>query len=213
MNNGIHDKKARIPILISLIIVSLAEIIFRAVAVGEAALSTANAGEQVTVIAFATIILFFTEKGNDRISYVCCGVFIAYFVMDQLFEFPGMLGNMLANISNPIISVSIAIRLLTMIGIIAISAFLIEYINDGSIYNRAFIACYWLTVLLHVVLICVNIGCIIFADAPDGMELSFLRKQTALLIFNNLYRIIMVVLFTSFAYDSAKLQLKREKLS
>lgn len=207
MKNGIHDKKARIPILFSLIIVSLAEVIFRAVAVGEAALSTANAGEQITVIVFAAIILFFTEKGNDKISYITCGVLIAYFVMDQLFGFPGMIGKLMANISNPVIAVSIAIRLLTMIGVVVIAALLAEYVNDGSIYNRTFIATYWITVLLHAVVICLSIGCIVSGKAPD------FQNETILLIFNEVYRIIMVVLFVSFAYDSAKLQLKREKLS
>ena len=207
MKHGIHDKKTRPSILISLIIVALAEIIFRAVAVGEAALSTANAGEQFTVIIFAAIILFFTAKGNEKLTYITCGVLIAYFVMDQLFELPGMIANLIANISSPIIAVTIAIRLLTMVGVVVIAALLAEYVNDGSIYNRTFIATYWITVLLHAAAICLSIGCIISGKAPD------LQQDTTLVIFNDAYRIVMVILFVSFAYDSAKLQLNREKVS
>lgn len=205
MKNGIHEKKARIPILISLIFVSLAEIIYRALVVGEAALSTDNSGEQIALLAFAAIILFFTAKGNEKISYVSCGALIAYFVMDQLVELPGMIGSLLSNISSPVVAVTIAIRLLTMIGVVVIAALLAEYVNDGSIYNRTFIATYWITVLLHAAAICLSIGCVVSGNAPD------LQKETILVIFNNVYRIIMVVLFVSFAYESANLQLKREK--
>ena len=206
MNTRLNTKNARIAILISLIVIALAEILFRAIAVGAASLSTSNAGEQITVIVFALIILIFTAKDNDKISYICCGALIAYFVMDQLFELPGMIGNLIAYISTPIIAITVAIRLLTMIGILVIGVLLVEYVNDGSIYNRAFNVSYWITILLHVAVICVSFGCIISGKAPS------LQKNTALIVFNDIYRIIMVVLFTSFAYDSANRQLKREGL-
>jgi hypothetical protein len=38
-------------------------------------------------------------------------------------------------------------------------------------------------------------------------------NQNVLIIFNELYRIAMMLLFTSFAYDSANRQLKREALA
>ena len=53
MKNRLHDKKAGIPILISLIIISVAELIFRAIVVGEMVYTTANLGEQLVVIALA----------------------------------------------------------------------------------------------------------------------------------------------------------------
>ena len=132
--------------------------------------------------------------------------------MDQLIELPGMIGNLLANISNPVIAISIAIRLLTMVGIVAISVLLVEYVNDGSIYNRAFNILCVITVLLHVVTIVLGTCGLIFgkaSEAPNGMELALLQKQVILVIFNNLYRILMVFLFTFFAYDSAKKQLSK----
>ena len=216
MKKLFNGKKSRIAILITLIAVALAEVLFRALAVGELSLSTANAGEQIAIIAFAALILFFTIKGNDKISYISCGVLIAYFVMDQLIELPGMIGNLLANISNPVIAISIAIRLLTMVGIVAISVLLVEYVNDGSIYNRAFNVIYWITILLHVVDIIMCISGFVFGgsvEVPNGVDFSILRQQAMLIIFNNAYRIVMVILFTSFAFDSANRQLKRESLT
>ena len=217
MKKILQGKQARIAILITLIVTALVEALFRAIVMGKAALSIANAGEQVTVIAFAVIILVFTLKNVDKVSYICCGALIAYFVMDQLFELPGMIGNLLANLSQPAAALSIAIRILTMVGIVAISALLVEYVNDGSIYNRAFNVCYWLTILLHVVSILISVaGFVMFgnsAEIPTGMDIALLQRQGMLIVFNDVYRIIMVVLFTSFAYDSAKRQLKRENLA
>ena len=217
MIKKLQGQKAKIAILIALIVTALAEVLFRAIAVGEAALSTANAGEQITLIVLAAIILFFAAKKNDKLAYVSCGALVAYFVMDQLFELPGMIENLLANIAVPTVAISIGLRLLTMLGIVAISALLVEYVNDGSIYNRAYNIIYWATILLHVASIafCV-VGMVLFggsADASNAAEFAVLQKQSMLIIFNDAYRIIMVILFTTFAYDSAKRQLEREKLA
>ena len=217
MQKTLNATKTRIPILLALIIVSLTEVIFRIVAFGKAALETANAGEQVTIIAFAALILFFSAKGNDKVSYISCGALIAYFVMDQLFELPGIIGNLIANISEPIIAISISIRLLTMIGIVVMSGLLVEYVNDGSIYNRAYKATYWITIILYVASIALSVSGLVIpvssAGAFDAAEIAVLKNQNVLIIFNDAARILMVLLFTSFAYDSANRQLKREKLT
>jgi hypothetical protein len=210
MIQKLQGKKARIAILITLIVASLVDVLFRAIVMREAALGTTNAGEQVTIIAFAAIILAFTLKGNDKISYISCGALIAYFVMDQLFELPGMIGNLLANISAPHIAISVAIRILTMVGIVAISVLLVEYVNDGTIYNRAYNITYWATIVLHVVSIVICVGGLVALVGTTGAEAAVYKQQNALIIFNDVYRIIMVMLFTSFAYDSATRQLKRE---
>ena len=212
MKNRLHDKKAGIAILVSLIIISVAEIIFRAVVVSEIALTTSNFGEQLTVIIFALMILIFTAKGKDRVCYILYGAWIAYFVMDQAFELPGMVGDLVMNISAPGVANSIVLRLISMICIIALSALLVEYMNDGSIYNRAFNILTVITILLHVVTIVLGTCGIIFgkaSEAPNGMDLTLLQQQVVLVIFNNLYRIAMVFLFVFFAYDSAKKQLNK----
>ena len=216
MKNRLHDKKAGIAILVSLIIISLAEVIYRAVVANGIAFSTSNFGEQLTVIIFALMILIFSAKGKDRVCYIIYGAWIAYFVMDQAFELPGMVGDLVMNSSNPIISVTIVIRMVSMLCIIALSALLVEYMNDGSIYNRAFNTLCVITVLLHVVTIGISIIGLILLNTtkvPSDVDVNLLNMQNILVIFNNLYRIAMVFLFAFFAYDSAKKQLNKVDFS
>ena len=216
MKNRLHDKKAGIAILVSLIIISVAEVIYRVIVANGIAFATSNFGEQLTVIIFALMILIFTAKGKDRVCYILYGAWIAYFVMDQAFELPGVVGDLVMNISAPGVANSIVLRLISMISIIALSALLVEYMNDGSIYNRAFNILTVITILLHVVTIVLGTCGIIFgkaSEAPNGMDLTLLQQQVVLVIFNNLYRIAMVFLFTFFAYDSAKKQLNKVDFS
>ena len=215
MKNRLHDKKAGIAILVSLIIISLAEIIFRAIIANGIAFATSNFGEQLTVIIFALMILILTAKRKDRVCYILYGALIAYFVMDQAFELPGMIGKLIMNISYPGIDTTI-IHVVTMLCIIALSALLVEYMNDGSIYNRAFNTLCVITILLHLVVIGRAIYDIIFWGTnitPNSIELDIFKKHLVLVIFNNLYRITMVFLFAFFAYDSAKKQLNKVDFS
>ena len=216
MKNRLHDKKAGIAILISLIIISLAEVIYRAIVANGIAFATSNFGEQLTVIIFALMILIFTAKGKDRVCYILYGAWIAYFVMDQAFELPGMVGDLVMNISAPGVANSIVLRLISMICIIALSALLVEYMNDGSIYNRAFNTLCVITILLHVITIVFGSYGFILGrtlESPNGIDLNLFQQQGMLVIFNNLYRIAMVFLFTFFAYDSAKKQLSKVDFS
>ena len=212
-----QSQKARISILITLIVTSLAEVLFRAIVMREAALGVANAGEQVAIVVLAAIVLLFMAKKNDKLAYVSCGALVAYFVMDQLIELPGMIGSLAANISISYIAISIAIRLLTMIGIVAIAVLLAEYVNDGSIYNRAFNVVFWITILLHVASIAFCLSAYILpgsaAEVTNATDVAMRSNQNILIIFNEIYRIVMVVLFVAFAYDSANRQLKRENLT
>ena len=217
MIKKLQGQKARIAILITLIVTALADVLFRAIVMKEAALSIANAGEQVAITVLAAVVLLFMAKKNDKLSYVACGALVAYFVMDQLIELPGMIGNLIANVSTSYIAISIAIRLLTMIGIVAIAVLLAEYVNDGSIYNRAFNVVFWITILLHIASIAFCLSAYILpgsaAEVTNATDVAMRSNQNVLIIFNEIYRIVMVVLFTSFAYDSAKRQLKREDLT
>ena len=216
MKNRLHDKKAGIFILVSLIIISVAEIIFRAVIANGIAFTTANFGEQLTVIIFALLILIFSAKGKDRVCYIIYGAWIAYFVMDQAFELPGMVGDLVINFTQTRMAISIGLRLVSMLCIIALSALLVEYMNDGSIYNRAFNTLCVITILLHVVTIGMSIYSVVTGvtiKTQNGIELDLFQKQNILVIFNNLYRIAMVFLFAFFAYDSAKKQLSKVDFS
>lgn len=217
MIKRLQGQKARIAILITLIVTSLAEVLFRAIVMREAALGIANAGEQVAIVVLAAITLLFMAKKNDKLAYVSCGALVAYFVMDQLIELPGMIGNLAVNISTSYIALSIAIRLLTMVGIVVIAVLLAEYVNDGSIYNRAFNVVFWITILLHVASIAFCLSAYILpgsaAEVTNATDIAMRSNQNILIIFNEIYRIVMAVLFVAFAYDSANRQLKRENLT
>ena len=209
MKKRLHDKKAGIAILISLIIISLAEIIFRAVAVGEAVLTTANLGEQLVVIALAVTILILTAKGKDRACYILYGAWIAYFVLDQVFELPGAILDLVAPTQAPAEEIFLAanighlMHIIAMCGIIAIGILLVEYMNDGTICNRAFNSVCVITVLLLV--------CNIVSSCIAGIVAG--ETELLLMTFHSLYRITMVFLFAFFAYDSAKAQLKKTDLT
>ena len=208
MKKRLHDKKAGIAILISLIIISLAEVLFRSAMELGAVLTTANLGEQLAVFALAVTILVLTAKGKDRACYICYGAWAGYFVLDQLFELPGTIANLLVNISNPHVTLLIAVRLLTMVCIIAIGVLLVEYMTDGTICNRAFNVLCVVTILL--------IAVDIFTGITQLVALSTgirIKQQNVLIIFNDIYYLIMIFLFTFFAYDSAKHQLKKTNLT
>ena len=208
MKKRLHDKKAGVAILISLIIISLAEVIFRATAMElEAVLTTANLGEQLAVIALAVTILVLTAKGKDRACYICYGAWIAYFVLDQVFELPGVVVGIINQMAQPemvtpFLAMGAIVRVLGMVGIIAIGVLLVEYMNDGTIYNKAFNVLCIATVLLLAMTIA---GSIYSAVA--------VHSKFALETFNSLYRMAMVFMFTFFAYDSAKAQFKKTNLT
>ena len=206
MKKRLHDKKAGVAILISLFIISLAEIIFRAVALREISFTTSNFGEQLAVIALAVTILILTAKGKDRAAYICYGAWVGYFVLDQIFELPGFLSTLLATatVTKPIGMVVGILYVVSMIGIIAIGALLVEYMNDGTICNRAFNTLCVITIsaiVLHV------IGDVFYITTQNG------NFELWLSVLNNIRRFIMIFLFTFFAYDSAKAQLKKTNLT
>ena len=210
MKKRLHDKKAGIALLVALIMISLAEVIFRAVVIGEAVLTTANLGEQLAVIALAVTILILTAKGKDRACYICYGAWAGYFILDQLFELPanmiGFIMLLAGEITLPSPAIAIVMHtsvVLSTILTIAIGVLLVEYMNDGTIYNKAFnVLC-----IVTIVLILLNMVLTVY-DVIAGANAEFL-----LATFHDLYRVTMIFLFTFFAYDSAKHQLKKTDLT
>ena len=211
MKKRLHDKKAGIAILISLIMISLADIIFRAVAIGlETVLTTANLGEQMAVIALAVTILILTAKGKDRACYICYGAWAGYFILDQLFELPGNITGFIMLLAGEITlpSPTIAIIMHTSVVLstiltIAIGILLVEYMTDGTICNKAFnVLC-----IVTIVFILLNMTLTVY-DVIASANAEFL-----LATFHDLYRLTMIFLFTFFAYDSAKAQLKKTDLT
>ena len=211
MKKRLHGKEAGIAILIALIIISLIEVIFRAVRMTDIAftMSTPNFGEQLATIIFASAILIMTAQGKDRVCYILYGAWAGYFVLDQLFEFPGYISNLINLIGTSLefkpLGVTVMILYaISMIGIIAIGALLVEYMNDGTIYNKAFNIICIITFLAIILPVFGDAWHILMQGGDEALWLS---------VFNNLKRGTMIFLFTFFAYDSAKEQLKKTDLS
>ena len=204
MKNRLHDKKAGIVFRVALIIISLADIISRVAILGEAVYTARNLGEQLAVVVLAATILIFGAKGKDRICYICYGAWIGYFVLDQLFELPGMIVTLIKAITSNGYGISALIfTIIASLGFIAIGALLVEYMNDGTIYNRAFNTVCTITVLSVLAAMIMNIIGVSTGDPASVM----------LIIFYNLYRLAMVFMSAFFAYDSAKHQLKKTDLT
>jgi hypothetical protein len=183
-------------------------VIFRFVAVRDFALKTPNLGEQITVIILAVSALILLLKGKDRLFYIVTAAWIGYFILDQLFELPGLLATILNSWENLGTEsgralIEYAVRIVTMLVIIGIGALIVEYINDGTICNRVFNVLCAITVLLLA-------ADIIF---PTISVLNGEPLRVLLIPFNNMYRLAMVFLFAFFAYDAAKAQLKKVDFS
>ena len=207
MKKRLHDKKAGIALLAAIIVIALAEIAFRIVFIHESIrdIASHNLGEQVVAVILASTILFFSAKGKDRICYLCYTAWIGYFVLDQLFQLPRVIFDVVPFTSNGL-STSILVPvfyLISLVCIVALGILLVEYMNDGSICNRAFNVFSVVGILTILASIIVNIVVVI-----NNKDIPVLLSS-----FHNLYRLAMVFMFTFFAYDGAKAQLKKTNLT
>jgi hypothetical protein len=211
MKKRLHDKKAGIAILVALIVISLAEVIFRLVALNkEVILATPNLGEQLAVIVLAISILILTAKGKNKTCYILYCTWIGYFVLDQLFELPSAIVGIVTLIADTESYLSFAIAMITRLtlvlislGIISIGHLVMKYMTRGIINNRVFNIFCTVTILL----ILVNISMSVYGILAEGIVYAWLAT------FNALYRIAMVFLTACFAYDVAKMQLQKNKAS
>ena len=206
MKKRLHDKKAGIAILLSLIIISLVEIIIRGVYLRDMMGATSNYGEQIITVIFATTILLFSARGKDRICYLCYVAWIAHFVIERIFSIPARLTYLITNPDNLGITAQISqiTYIIAILCIIAIGGVIAEYMNDGTICNKLFNA------LCVAAIVMLAIGMLLpFYDVIfNNYDLKY-----ALVGFANLNQIVMVFMFTFFAYDSAKAQLAKTNLT
>ena len=208
MKNRLHDKKASTITVFALLIVSLIETVVRALQPNYA-FSVTDLGEPFAIAIFAVIILIYTFMKKDRICYICYITFIGWFLLEEFLSLPGTIKTLadtiinadaiaaVANGSATMPIVSIVIHLLTSISIVAIGVLVLEYLTDGSIYKNAFNVFCIIAILLLLSAIVINI---IGFSVAGTVEIG-------LLILNNFHRIIMIFMFTCFAYDIAKKQL------
>ena len=206
MKKRLHDKKAGIAILLALIIISVAEVVLRSVILKETMFDLANAGEPIITAAISLLLLTFALKGKDRIFYILCGGWLGFFVLNQLYGLPGMIAETVERFTAGSFNTAMCnlIHALSIICIVVIGALLVEYMHDGSIYNKAFNILCGITVVLLLLLALHN-------GVYDALVLG--RTEVFLASLHNLSRMTMVFLFTFFAYDSAKMQLKKTDLS
>ena len=127
-------------------------------------------------------------------------------MLDQLFELPGAIGvgvsGLMSGEATFLLTFGGTLRYLSMIGVIAIGVLLVEYMCDGTIYNRTFNALSIITVLTILSQVVIPVaGVIASGDIVPLLD-----------TFNGLYRMTMIFLFVFFAYDSAKAQLKKTNL-
>ena len=213
MKNRLHDKKAGILILVALILISVAEIIYRAVVAGDRIYTTSNLGEQLVVLGLALIILILTAMGKDRACYILYGAWIGYFVLDQVFELPSAIVNLVRMADMPLGGI---IRILISISIIGIGVLLAEYMNDGTIYNKLFNVFCLFAVLFVFVAIFMSVNALFDGMSRHSNDMVIreqLKINVTFDLFNNLYRGAMIFLSTFFAYDSAKKQLNKVDFS
>jgi hypothetical protein len=205
MKKRLHDKKAGIAIFVTLFIISLVNVILRVTIFSDILPTIRNYGQVLIAALLSLLLIYFTIKGKDRLAYLLCGVFLGYFVLDQLFDLPGAVGRLVAKIQIGEIldSVLLIPHLISMLGIIGIGVLLIEYMNDGTIYDKAFKATCIVTVLAHIAYACITLY--------DVIALS--STETVLALLHIVYSLTMVFLSAFFAYDSAKAQLKKTNLS
>ena len=206
MKKRLHNKKAGIAILAALFIISLVDVVLRAITFGNMIATSANHGEVLMTAVLSLLLIVFALKGKDRIFHILCGVLLGFFVLEQFMGLPYIVSSiftvwdLFASIVPVIALVS---RLLGMICIIVIGALLLEYMNDGTICNKAFnVFCITAVTMLAVSTIIDIYSSIITGDA-----------HIVISALDTISSITMVFLCTFFAYDSAKHQLKKTDLT
>jgi hypothetical protein len=202
MKKRLYDKKAGIAILVVILIISIVDVILRATVFSNIASTASNYGEVLVIAVFSLLLMILAIKGKDRAFYILCGIWLGYFVLEQLFDVPYTLSSFVLiwkTFSSLVPMTAITLRFLGMICIIVIGALLVEYMIDGTIYNKAFNGFCIAAVITLTGSAIIDIGACISSG-------EYIMMLSAL---NTLSNISMVFLFTFFAYDSAKAQLKK----
>ena len=206
MKKRLHDKKAGVAILASLFIISLVDVVLRAITFGNMIATSANHGEVFMAAVLSLLIIVFALKGKDRIFHILCGVLLGFFVLEQFMGLPYIVSSLFTvwDLFASIVPViALVSRLLGMICIIVIGALLLEYMNDGTICNKAFNGFSIAAVLMLAISTIIDIySSIITGDA-----------HIVISALDTISSITMVFFCTFFAYDSAKAQLKKTDLT
>jgi hypothetical protein len=201
MKNRPHIKKAGITISAIIFILSIVDVILRATVLKEMASVAANYGEVLITAAFSLLLVIFACKGKDRIFNILCGVWLSYFVLSQVYSLPGVISDSVLCFNTGYFTgvIGNVIYALSIICVVPIGALFVEYMNDGSIYNKAFNTLCIIEIALY--------GVLFLLGLYNVWALGYTYCILASL--HELSRMTMIFLFTFFAYDSAKAQLKK----
>ena len=206
MKKRLHDKKAGIVILAVLFILSVADVILRATVFSNIASTASNYGEVLITAVFSLMLVVLALKGKESAFYILCGVWLGYFVLEQLFDVPYMISSFVfigKTLPTLVPIVALSLRFIGMLSVIVIGSLLVEYMIDSTIYNKAFNAFCLVSVLAFAASAIIDIvACITSGE--------YIMMLSAL---NTLSSITMVFLFTFFAYDGTKFQLKKTNLT
>ena len=206
MKKRLHDKKAGVAILASLFIISLVDVVLRAITFGNMIATSANHGEVLMTAVLSLLLIVFALNGKDRIFHILCGVLLGFFVLEQFMGLPYIVSsifNVWGLFASIVPVIALVSRLLGMICIIVIGALLLEYMNDGTICNKAFNGFSIAAVLMLAISTIIDIySSIITGDA-----------HIVISALDTISSITMVFFCTFFAYDSAKAQLKKTDLT
>ena len=190
MKNRLHDKKAGIFITSILFFISLTETIIRGLQPNYSFVAT-ELGQTFSIAIFSALILFFTLIKKDRVCYICYAAFIGWFILEEAFSLSGTLSTLSSTISNIDMYATVSstarlnaiffiiLRILITIFITSIGALMIEYMNDGTIYNKAFNVLCCITILLLLI------------STVTSIHSAIITKKVGpiLLVLNNLYQI------------------------
>lgn len=210
MNDYFTNRNVLVGALLVLLGMSIVDVVLRAIYLSDEGIYLSDYGESLVTIVLSSLLIALVLKGKDRVFYILCGGWLAYFVLSQIYGLPGMIQTFVSvqmdGMSSFFGNASILIHIASMICIIAVGALIAEYMTDGTIYNKAFTVLCGIIVLLVLVYTAIGVYGII-----DVSELYF-RVSIILATLNQLLRIAMVFLFINFVYDSAKTQLSKTQL-
>lgn len=205
MREYYSNKNVLTGIVATLISLSITTIVMRFLILKEDALNAIDYGEPFVTLIISFLLLLLVSKGKDRLFYIVCGGWLAYFVLNIIFSMPFMIMNVIDSFTAGLgvtYTVAVVFRLISMICIIVIGALMVEYLNDGTIHNKAFMVSCAVAMSLLLIYVILSIIDLIRSGSPEYVFATLFGTSW----------MTSVLLFVYFAYDTAKTQLSKTQL-
>lgn len=194
-------------ILFTLLGLSIFEVFIRLTVFHDTVKLVSNYGEPFVSVVFAILLIFFLLTNKRRIFFILCGGWLAYFSLNQLFVLPSVITDLFTLFGQtsylvPTTSI-IILHIVSIVTIIILGGILVEYMNDGTIYDRAFNIVSLITIMIIVAQAVISMFMIVTHSYYVGISENFL----ILSFLNCINRVVMVFLFAYFAYGTLKAEL------